>query len=379
VPKLAYRLPRARLHKASGLARVRIDGRDHYLGQFGTPEAKDAYDQLIAEYLAGKREPDVRAADDPGPAIVEVISAHREHAAVHYRRPDGSPTGEAENYRLALRPLRQLYGRLPAAKFGPLELQAVREAMIRTGKLSRRTINARINRVRKVFRWAASRGMVPGQVFQDLKTVDGLLEGRTAAREAAGVGPVDPARVEQALPHMPGPVAAMVRIQMLTGCRVGEVLIMRGADLKRGEETWAYTPSTHKNAWRGQPRTIPLGPRAQAILNSFLKPDPLAYLFSPRDVVSELRRLGKGGRSPRCTAVRYDRRTYRQAVVRACRKAGIEPWSPLQLRHTAATAFRAEFGVEAAQAILGHSRVDSTQVYAERNMRRASEIMAEIG
>jgi integrase len=253
VPKLAHRLPRARLHKASGLARVRIDGRDHYLGRFGTPEAKAAYDQLITEYLAAKRQPAAQAADAPGPAILEVINTHREHAAVHYRRPDGSATGEAENYRLALRPLRQLYGRLPASQFGPLELQTVRETMIRTGKLSRRTINARINRVRKVFRWAASRGMVPGQVYQDLKTVDGLLEGRTAAREAAGIVPVDEALVEKALPYMPGPVAAMVRIQLLTGCRVGEVLIMRGADLESGEGTCAYTPSTHKNAWRGQP------------------------------------------------------------------------------------------------------------------------------
>jgi integrase len=129
----------------------------------------------------------------------------------------------------------------------------------------------------------------------------------------------------------------------------------------------------------GAARIIPLGPRARAILEPFLTPDPLAYLFSPRDVVTELRRLGKVGRSARSTAVRYDRRTYRQAIVRACRKAEIEPWSPLRLRHTAATAFRAEFGVEAAQAILGHSRVDSTQVYAERNARLASKIMAKIG
>ena len=54
-------------------------------------------------------------------------------------------------------------------------------------------------------------------------------------------------------------------------------------------------------------------------------------------------------------------------------------WSPLQLRHTAATAIRARYGLEAAKAILGHSRVETSQIYAERDMGRAEEIMAEIG
>lgn len=35
------------LHKPSGQARVRINGKDYYLGKYGSPESHDLYDELI--------------------------------------------------------------------------------------------------------------------------------------------------------------------------------------------------------------------------------------------------------------------------------------------------------------------------------------------
>ena len=162
---------------------------------------------------------------------------------------------------------------------------------------------------------------------------------------------------------------------------------MRGRDLVTGEPTWEYRPASHKNAWRGKDRVIPLGPKAQAIVREFLKPDLEAYLFSPRDVVEDTcgarrsrgRRLGAGPRAPDRVTARYNRRSYRQAIVRACRKAGVPEWSPLQLRHAAATAIRARYGLEAAQVVLGHAKADTTQIYAERDQAKAREVMREIG
>jgi integrase len=54
-------------------------------------------------------------------------------------------------------------------------------------------------------------------------------------------------------------------------------------------------------------------------------------------------------------------------------------WSPLQLRHTAATAIRARYGLEAAQTVLGHAKPDTTLIYAERDLARAHAIAAEVG
>jgi hypothetical protein len=120
VPKLSNRLPQARLHKPSGQARIRIDGRDIYLDKFGSVEAKECYDRLIAEWLANQRRLPVRPVQEPTheTAVKEVLAAFWRHAVVHYRNPDGSQTGEAGNFRDTLRPVRQLYGNHPAAKFG---------------------------------------------------------------------------------------------------------------------------------------------------------------------------------------------------------------------------------------------------------------------
>jgi integrase len=54
-------------------------------------------------------------------------------------------------------------------------------------------------------------------------------------------------------------------------------------------------------------------------------------------------------------------------------------WAPNQLRHTAATQIRRQFGLEAAQITLGHTRADVTQIYAERDERKAADIMLQVG
>jgi integrase len=41
-------------------------------------------------------------------------------------------------------------------------------------------------------------------------------------------------------------------------------------------------------------------------------------------------------------------------------------WTPLQIRHTYATQVRRTHGLEGAQAVLGHSTLDATQIYAEK-------------
>lgn len=54
-------------------------------------------------------------------------------------------------------------------------------------------------------------------------------------------------------------------------------------------------------------------------------------------------------------------------------------WTPNQLRHAAGTEVRRQFGLEAAQVVLGHAGADVTQVYAERDQLLAAEVMRKIG
>ena len=50
--KTPPRLPMYRHHKARNLAVVRLDGRDHYLGPFDSPESHAEYRRLVGEWLA---------------------------------------------------------------------------------------------------------------------------------------------------------------------------------------------------------------------------------------------------------------------------------------------------------------------------------------
>jgi site-specific recombinase XerC len=66
-----------------------------------------------------------------------------------------------------------------------------------------------------------------------------------------------------------------------------------------------------------------------------------------------------------------------RAEVRTWQKS--HHWHPYQLRHAYATLVRKEHGPEAVQVLLGHSRADVTQVYAERNEQLAATAAAKIG
>ncbi len=416
------KIPAYRLHKPTGQAVVRLDGRDIYLGKHGTQPSREKYRRTVAEWLTVPLAPTASSPSHPpvtAPTVAEVILAFWRHAQAHYRAADGTPSEELGNIKAALRPLRSLYGATQAKDFGPLALRAVRDEMVRSG-LARTSVNARVDRIRRAFRWAASVELIPVSVVQALATVAGLQRGRTDARETDPIGPVSMDVVEATLPHLSRPVAALVRLQLYTGMRPGEACLMRGRDLTTGEDAWTYEPASHKTAHRGKRRLIPLGPKAVAVVNEFLTSDPNAYLFRPTDAVaehharrSEARKskptpseTGKRKASPGSKhSAHYRRHTYRNAIHRACDKAFPHPtlskiatrrltedqrgelatwreghrWHPNQLRHTAATDIRTRFGLEAAQVVLGHSRADVTQVYAERDLEKARDVMREVG
>lgn len=105
--------------------------------------------------------------------VNEILLAFWRWAEPHYRRADGTPTNELPQYGQTFRVLRPLYGHTRAADFGPVALKAVRRAMVEKG-WSRKLINQRVGRVRRVFKWAASEELVPVAVHQALATVAGL-------------------------------------------------------------------------------------------------------------------------------------------------------------------------------------------------------------
>ena len=128
---------------------------------------------------------------------------------------------------------------------------------------------------------------------------------------------------------------------------------------------------------KGRHRVILIGPRAQAIL--------LPYLLRNENIVCF--EGPKGGEQ----CPKY----YGKHIRYACDKAFPAPaemtcderkkwqkdhrWAPNRLRHTRATEVRKTHGLEAAQAVLGHATADVTQIYAERDIEKAAEVMARVG
>ncbi|MFV1967217.1 MAG: tyrosine-type recombinase/integrase [Pirellulaceae bacterium] len=393
MPKLSNSVPRYRKHKGSGQAVVTIAGQDHYLGPHGTKVSKREYDRLICEWLTAGR-PACHHDGATDITVTELIAAYLSWAKQYYRR-DGESTGYVERLKSTLRLLRETYGHTEVAAFRPVGVETLQQKMVDLGH-SRGYINQCVAKIKRIFRWGVFKELVPVEVLQRIETVPSLKKGRTEAPETAPVTPVEDATVDATLPHLPCVVADMVCFQRLTGCRPQDVYNLRPRDVDTSGAVWLYRPGKHKAAHHGRERIVLIGPKAQDILRPYLLRDKEAPCFSPAD--SEKKRrcaqhanrktpLSCGNhpgtnrtRKPKRTAGdRYDRNSYARAVKRACDKAGVEHWSPNQLRHSAGTQIRKEYGLEAAQVILGHAKADVTQIYAERDLARAVEIMREVG
>lgn len=83
--------------------------------------------------------------------------------------------------------------------------------MVRRG-WCRTNINRRMDRVKRVFRWAASQELVPVTVYQALRTLAGLQKGRTTARESDPVAPVPRDHVTATLPFLTAHLRAMIEL-----------------------------------------------------------------------------------------------------------------------------------------------------------------------
>ena len=405
-PKGAFdvKVPKYRRHKKI-YARVVLNGREIHLGLYGSPESVAAYERTVAEWLqsgrktprpkrlaTAKKEKDALGLEGVL-TITELAVKYFEFAKTYYIK-DGEPTTEVDGIRHALKMLRKYYGECPIEDFGPTALKTIRSEFIRM-KWARSTINKQISRIMRMFRWGVSESLVKPVTLTALQSVPGLKVGRSQAREPEQIRPVSESDVEAIRPFISPVVMAMIDIQRLTGMRPTEVCKLRTVDIIQTDSIWEYRPPQHKTIHHGKKRFVFFGPLAQTVLKPWLRPDqPEAYLFSPelsesirRDKARKNRKTkvqptqvnrakSKPSRKP---GLLYNTRSYNHAIAYATERAGIGHWHPNQLRHLAATNIRREFGIETARAVLGHSTVSMTEVYAEMDATKARDAMAKSG
>jgi integrase len=354
-----------------------------------------------------------------------LIARYWRFAKTYYVK-GGKPTSETHAIKLAVSFLRRAYGTTAACEFSPKRLKAVREAMIaheitrkvkvtdeETGTvtvtrkvvrkgMARRCINKLIGRLKRLFAWGVEEELVPVAVHAGLARVKGLRKGKSAARETARVRPVLDEHVQKVLAVVPPAVRVMIEVQRLSGCRPQDVVQMRPCEIDRAAgPVWEYRPRRHKTEHHndgGDPdldRVVYLGPLCQDLLKPLLPDDPEEYVFSPRR--SEARRNtarrddrespmtpSQAARTPTGRAKaplrdHYPVASYRQAIRRGCKRAGVPTWVPNQLRHARLTEIRARFGLEAARTCAGHRELGVTQIYAQQDRELAKRVMLDMG
>jgi len=200
MPRPVDYVPQHCRHAPTETGYVRLNGKSHYTGRWGSPEARAAYDRLIRDWIANGRQP-LDPVDGPDAYLVDdLIAEFWLYAKDRYKHPDGTPTGELRNVRYAVKPLRPMFGRLPVDEFGPKELKAYREQLI-AKDLCRRVVNQQVSIVRRIFNWGVSEEKVRPEAAFGLTRVRALDYGRSKARESERVRPVEEADMKVVLPH----------------------------------------------------------------------------------------------------------------------------------------------------------------------------------
>ncbi len=383
---MQIKIPKYRHHKPSGKAVVTLAGKDFYLGKYDSEESHAAYRRIIGEWVASNGSP-VFGEKPSSLTMAQLALAYLKYAKQYYK-----DSKEYRNLVLAIKPVSELYSDLLVSRFGPTEFKACRAWWLADPSRSRQYVNTQAKRLVRVLKWAVAENMLPQANFGAIKCVEPFRRGRISAPESKPVKPVPKPVVDATIVHLSPIVADMVRFQLATGCRPGEVCTIKPSMVDKSDHVWRLELEDHKTAHRGKRRVIYVGPQAQAILRKYLDRSADSYCFSPKEseAIRRAIRTARRRTPPSCgnrvgtnliTGKRkrepgecYTPLSYARAIKYAAQKASVEDWSPNQLRHSAATEIRKQFGLEAAASILGHSEIGVTQVYAEADATLALQV-----
>jgi hypothetical protein len=239
--------PSYRFHKSTGRGIVTYyqanGGRRSVLlpGPFNSDQSVKEYRRILAILDAGGA-PRItsRQLHESPLSIAELIERYWHHVNEYYRRADGTQTQEVATMMYSLRPLNFLHGDTYVRDFGPSALKAVRQLMIDgythpkfdfQRALARTQINARVKRIRRMFKWGVENELVPAETLFGLQAVAPLKRGRTKAHEAEAVKPIARAIAEKTLSILRPMLQAMVMLQLETGMRPGELVALCPTDI----------------------------------------------------------------------------------------------------------------------------------------------------
>jgi integrase len=397
MPKLKNKPPK--YAKLKQYAVVYLNSKTHYLGLYGSEASRVAYARFIAE---NRVNPLFSSPKEEGTSVTvsELAAAFLDHAKATLSKPN------YEHHRTAIGDfLLKLYGdATPTDQFKPSCLKLVRKDMIESKRLCRNGINDYIRRIVRIFSWGVEEELVDPNTALALKAVKPLPEGSPDTFDYEPREPVPDEVIRRTLPFMPPTLAALVKLQRLTGCRPSEISNMRVGQIDKttDPDLWMYRLPQHKTEKKTKrKKVIPLGKPEQEILAPFLiDKDSEAAVFSLRQSAEERNVEKRANRKTKITPTQaareaakvakpskvaefYNKDSYRQAVEYAINKGNktlpesekIPHWTPYQIRHTAATAMELEENFEASMILLDHEKPTTTARYTtQARLKKMKEL-----
>ena len=372
------------------------NGERVYHGKWGTPEAEKSYKRFIARLLEDSALP-LRDSKTGDVLVSELVAGFIDHVETRLDKT------EFLHFKRAVGSLVEIYGEYTVGEFSPKKLKVCRNQMVKADTMCRSQINKHIVRIIRIFAWGVEEEYVQPNVVAALREVKNLQRGEQGTYDNQPRQAVSDDAVKRTLPFMSPTVAAMVKLQRITGMRPSEVYRMTvgSIDKTRKPGLWHYTPEHHKTERFIGEKPIPLSKHAQELIAPYLdgKP-PEQAVFSPRTSMQEWYAERRANRQSKITPSQlernrqrakkpadnvgefYDKNSYRKAIEHAIRKGNqtlpdeekIPHWTPYQLRHAAGTEAEKTGGLDKAQALLGHRTANVTKRYAHGQLAIAEEI-----
>jgi len=259
------------------------------------------------------------------------------------------------------------HGETTCEDFGPRALGEWRDELASVADAEGKPVYSRsyiaklLRIVRAIYGWGAETERLDANLWHALKAVRGPRpeQGKPKRQRVT----VSDDRLEQVLEELPDGARRLCLALRWTGARPSELLRLRLIDLDRTrKEAWVLRLASHKTSRHGKTRQVIFGPRSQAAIDLDLSPTD--YQFPPCPARGRF-----AGRGTGC----YDSHSLGWAIRRACERLGCEPFGSYAFRHTRLEEVRDKHGIEAAQAVGGQARINTTEIYAPVALERAIE------
>lgn len=430
--KRTPRTPSYRVHRPSGQAIVGIEGKTFYLGPWGSPASREEYDRIIGRWMSNGRhlprdghgvapitiaelvERYVPHAEETYPTNVSAIAATCRYLVRHCGRTSVAGFDSLDVKAIVAKMIddglsrtyindhiariKRLFGWAVAARLAdPATLATIREVRgERKGKSKARES-------------APVLPVAPAIVDQTLPHLPPVVADMVRLHRKTGMRPTElctirPGNVDRSgdvwwyepLKHKTQHLGRSRRIPI--GPQ-GQAILAPYLD--RDPSAYCFVPAESEAKRRAivhGDRTTPLSCGNQPGTNRKRKPKRKAGLHYTEDsyrravaygceaafgMPAELRKippkitdkkraalLAKGRRVP--DEISDEERQQRQKAATDWRAAHC--WSPNQLRHLVATELRRKYKTEGASVVLGHAKLNTTEIYAEKDYDFAAEI-----